>query len=116
MNDLTFLDSPGHPHSEALHVVERYTRVNHDALEVSMTFDDPEIYAKPLVTNKLTFRLMPNDEIGEWVACEDRIRLNMETDVCKITGGWEFEAYCNRRKKGEQADTSQPAKTSPGGY
>ena len=96
-NDLTWLDTWGTPHSESLHMVERYRRVNYDTVEVQVTFEDPEIYTKPLVGNTMTLRLIPNGEIQEWVVCDDRIRLVLETDVCKITGAWEFEAYCKRR-------------------
>ena len=100
LNEVTFLDSPGHPHSEALHVVERYTRVNHDTLEIETTFEDPEVYTKPLVGNKLLYRLVPDGQIAEWVQCDDRIRLVLETDVCAIHGAWEYEAYCKRREAG----------------
>ena len=99
-NDLTWLDTQGHPHSESLHMVERYRRVNYDTMEVQVTFEDPEIYTKPLVGNTMTLRRMPDTKIIEWVSCDDRIRLVMETDVCKISGAWEFEAYCKRREKG----------------
>jgi len=46
-NDRTWLDTAGHPHSDALHVTERYTLsdANHIAYEV--TVDDPKMYTKP---------------------------------------------------------------------
>ena len=104
-NDMTWVDSAGHPHSESLHTVERYTRPNYDTLQVQITFEDPEVYTKPLVGNTMTFRLMPGGQIMEWVTCDDRIRLVMqEPDVCKISGGWEFEAYCSKRKNDQQAN------------
>ena len=34
-NDKTWLDQTGHPHSDALHVIERFRRLDHDRLEVS---------------------------------------------------------------------------------
>ena len=104
-NDMTWLDSAGHPHSESLHTVERYTRPNYETLQIQITFEDPEVYTKPLVGNTMTFRLMPGGQIMEWVTCDDRIRLVMqEPDVCKISGGWEFEAYCSKRKNDQQAN------------
>lgn len=114
-NDLTWLTTNGHPHSESLHMVERYRRVNHDTMELQITFEDPEIYTKPLVGNTMTLRLMPNVEFTEWVTCDDRIRIVTETDVCKISAGWEFEAYCLRREKG--LPTNVPASgPAPPGY
>ena len=37
----------GTPHSEALHLVERFTRVSADTIHYTMTIDDPKVYAKP---------------------------------------------------------------------
>ena len=45
-NDKTWLDHTGHPHSDALHVVERLRRVNHDTLELAIAVDDPKAYTK----------------------------------------------------------------------
>jgi len=103
-NDMTVLDSPGHPHSDALHTIERYTRVSYDRLEIQVTFDDPEIYTKPIAGNTLIYHLIPNGEIVEWVSCDDRIRSLLEMDVCKIKEAWEFEAACRRREEGRGAE------------
>jgi hypothetical protein len=114
-NDLTWLDTNGHPHSQSLRMVERYRRVNQDSMEIQVTFEDPEIYTKPLVGNTMTLRLSPNIEFTEWVTCDDRIRIVLDTDVCKISAGWEFEAYCVRREKG--LPTNVPASgPAPRGY
>ena len=40
-NDKTWLDFHGHPHSEALHVVERFSRKDFGHMEVQVTIDDP---------------------------------------------------------------------------
>jgi hypothetical protein len=46
LNDKTWLDHTGHPHSEALHVIERLRRVDHNTLELAVTIDDPKAYTK----------------------------------------------------------------------
>src|SRR3984957_9215439 len=46
-NDKTWLDQVGHPHTEQLHLIERYKRVNQNQLELDMTIDDPGAYTKP---------------------------------------------------------------------
>jgi hypothetical protein len=46
-NDRTWLDFSGHPHSEALHVTERFRRGNFGSMQVSITYTDPKAYAKP---------------------------------------------------------------------
>ena len=48
LNDKTWLDQVGHPHSDALHVVERIRRVDHDTLQDDLTIDDPKAYKKAL--------------------------------------------------------------------
>ena len=70
LNDKTWLDSAGHPHSDALHVVERIRRVNPDTLEIEFTFDDPKTYTKPWKGQKL-FRLRPGWEIAEQVCADN---------------------------------------------
>jgi len=37
----------GIPQSEALHVVERFTRVDADTINYEVTIDDPNIYTRP---------------------------------------------------------------------
>jgi hypothetical protein len=46
-NDKTWLDQMGHPHTEQMHLVERYKRVSPTQLELDMTIDDPGAYTKP---------------------------------------------------------------------
>ena len=46
MNDKTEL--PGNiPHSEDLHIVERFTRTSKNRVELVMTFDDPKTFTRP---------------------------------------------------------------------
>lgn len=47
-NDRTWLDRAGHPHSEKLHVTERFRRVDFGHMQYQITFDDPETLTKPL--------------------------------------------------------------------
>jgi hypothetical protein len=70
LNDKTWIDSIGHPHSEDLHVIERYRRTKHDELEVAFTFDDPKAYTKPW-TATVVFGLKPDWELSEMVNCEN---------------------------------------------
>ena len=46
-NDKTWLDTTGHPHTEALRVTERYRRPDFGHLELEMTLQDPAVYSKP---------------------------------------------------------------------
>ena len=46
-NDKTWLDNAGHPHSDALHVIERLRHADSNTLELALTIDDPKAYTKP---------------------------------------------------------------------
>jgi len=63
-NDRTWLDPVGHPHSDALHVTERYHRAAYDALHIEFTIDDPKSYTAPWKM-QVDFRLRPKWEISE---------------------------------------------------
>jgi hypothetical protein len=64
-DDRTWLDNAGHPHSLDLRVQERYTRVNHNLLEVTITIDDPKTYTKPFVITKASFKWIPQQDFEE---------------------------------------------------
>jgi len=68
-NGRTRLDTIGHPHSDALHVIERFTRTDAGHIAYEVTIDDPKIFTKPW-TNKRTFTLRPDWEIMEY-SCEE---------------------------------------------
>jgi len=68
-NDKTWIDRIGHPHSEALHVVERIRRIDHDHLVDDITIEDPKAYTKPW-TAHLPFVLKPKWTLQEEF-CED---------------------------------------------
>jgi hypothetical protein len=50
-------------HSEALHIVERYHRLNKDTMEVEATIEDPKVLTKPWSVPKQTLRLANFDQI-----------------------------------------------------
>jgi hypothetical protein len=52
-NDKTWLDHLGHPHSDALHLIERFRRVDHSTLELQVTVDDPKAYTETFTGTKL---------------------------------------------------------------
>jgi hypothetical protein len=65
-DDRSWLNGGGYPHSDAMHVVERFRRPDHDTLELSMTIDDPKAYTKPWVSNApRVFKLKPKYELLE---------------------------------------------------
>jgi len=67
-NDKTRIS--GHRHTQAMHVVERYTRTAFDTIEYEAMVEDPNVFAEPLIfTGNL--ELHPEWEIGEYVCAEN---------------------------------------------
>jgi hypothetical protein len=66
-DDRTWMDPAGRPVSDALHVEERFHRVDHDHLELTVTIDDPKMYTKPWVAmNKFPMKLQdPHTDVME---------------------------------------------------
>jgi len=71
--DTTWVDLEGGlPHSEAMHLVERIRRTDHDTLVDDMTIEDPKAFTKP-ITAQQVYKLKPGWEIQEYV-CEENNR------------------------------------------
>ena len=66
----TWLDWAGHPHSEKLHLTERWRRLDFGHLEIEETFTDPEYYNQPL-NAKVTGTLVPDTDLLEYVCAEN---------------------------------------------
>jgi hypothetical protein len=64
--ETTWLGPTGYPHSEGMHIAERYHRVDHDTIAYDMTITDPKSYTKPVVTPHRTLKLKPGGEISEY--------------------------------------------------
>ena len=63
-NNKTPLDAMGHPHSDGLHITERFRRRDFGHLDYEMTFDDPKMYTKPF-TIKVPHDLLADADIFE---------------------------------------------------
>lgn len=71
-NDQSLLGGIGggpYPHTEALRMTERYRRTDYGHMELRVTFEDPQAFAKPYHEN-LTMTLAPREELLEFV-CEN---------------------------------------------
>jgi hypothetical protein len=75
-NDKTRLPG-GYPHTEAMHVQERFHRRDFGHLDIDITVDDPVMLTK-LVTVKVTEILLPNSDMVEYFCAEgERDAANM---------------------------------------
>jgi len=69
-NDRGWLDARGHTHSEALHLTERFHRVDFGHMEVQLTIDDPKTYTRPF-TIQLKQRLQADSDLLESFCTEN---------------------------------------------
>ena len=68
-DERTWVDKAGRPHSGDLRVEERFHRVDHDHLELTVTINDPKMYTKPwIAVDRLPFQLQTrNFDVREMI-------------------------------------------------
>ncbi|HTB16833.1 MAG TPA: hypothetical protein VK708_01905 [Bryobacteraceae bacterium] len=69
-NDRSWLDDDGHPHTEALHVTERFRRPDFGHLELEKTLEDPKALAQKWEI-PIKLELDADTEILEYVCAEN---------------------------------------------
>ena len=79
VNDESWLDKAGHPHSVNAHITERYTRVDHNHMQMVASVDDPTVYTKPFVLSKNEYRWIPDQEAEEQICVPSEMIRYMET-------------------------------------
>ena len=69
LDERTWIDNAGRPHSDELMVQETFHRVNRDIIELTLTVNDPKMYTKPWnALDKFTLRLQP-----EWFDIREQV-------------------------------------------
>jgi hypothetical protein len=62
INERTWLDHAGRPHSDQLRVEERFHRVDRDNMQLTVTIHDPKMYSEPWVAlDNFPLHRMPDD-------------------------------------------------------
>jgi len=64
-NEAAWGTEEGHPRSMHAIVEERYHRINHDNLEVTVTINDPKSYTQPYEVMKQVFTWAPDQQLEE---------------------------------------------------
>ncbi len=64
LNDKSWLDAYGHPHSEELHLVERYRRPEPNRLTLQFTVEDPKAYTTVWESDTKNLHVAPERESG----------------------------------------------------
>ena len=94
--DKVWTDNIGHPQSDSLHLIERWTRPDADHLQLDLTIDDPKYYTKPI---KITRNLkLQKYELIEFSCDEnnlDRDRLGPGLGTKDGTRGYDKQVIQN---------------------
>jgi hypothetical protein len=70
-NGQTWLDRAGNHHSDALHVVERYTLASPDIIQYEATLEDPKTFTRPWTIRMPLYRhIEPNAQLLEFKCVE----------------------------------------------
>jgi hypothetical protein len=70
IDDRTWLDTAGHQHSDKLRLTERFTKVNDNTIEWSVTFDDPVFFTEPWTVTRTVSRGKPTDRVMSY-SCQE---------------------------------------------
>jgi hypothetical protein len=70
-NDKFWFDSRGTPHTEQLHTIERWTRINYGTLINELTIDDPGAFSRPVHLRFTARALPPGQELMEFICTEN---------------------------------------------
>src|SRR5262252_412171 len=71
-NDKTWLAGTGTFHTDALHITERFTRVNKDQINYEVTMEDPNVLTKPWTLTS-TLMLREGTRLEEYICAENNI-------------------------------------------
>ena len=75
INGNRWIDPQGHPHSEALHLVERIRRVDRNSLEVEVTVDDPKAYKNSWRKKLVRLLATPGPRFWDSADCEELLQM-----------------------------------------
>lgn len=79
LDERTWINGAGYPHTMNAHIQERYTRADHNDLKLTVTVDDPKVYTKSFSMGSEYFRWIPNQEIDEKLCVPSEVMEYLQT-------------------------------------
>lgn len=79
LDERTWISGGGLPHTVNAHIQERYTRADHNDLKLTVTIDDPKVYAKAFALGNYYFRWIPNQEMDEKLCVPSEVQEYLST-------------------------------------
>jgi hypothetical protein len=92
-NDKGWVLSGGIFHSDALHITERYTRVDYDTINYEATIEDKKVLTQPFKTST-TMMLREGTRLREYICPENN------EDVQRLENFWRIRNSLNERRQG----------------
>jgi hypothetical protein len=84
IDERTWIDNAGRPHSADLRVEERFHRVSPDTFELTLTIIDPKMYAKPWnALDKFPMRLQSDAFDLREMLCSPSEQASFDKEVSK---------------------------------
>jgi hypothetical protein len=81
-NDKTWIGATGTFHSDAMHVTERYTRVDYNRINYDVTIEDPKVLTKPWVMHN-SIMLRPGTRLREYECAENNSDIQHYEELLK---------------------------------
>jgi hypothetical protein len=72
-DDKVWIDENANPHSDALHVVERWTRPDADHIHVDTLIEDSKFYTRPFTYSRTWVLGPPDEELHEYSCSENNV-------------------------------------------
>jgi len=72
-DEKVWIDENANPHSDALHVVERWTRPDADHIHVETLIEDPKFYTRPFTYSRTWVLGQPDEETKEFSCSENNV-------------------------------------------
>jgi hypothetical protein len=82
LNDRTWIGPTGSFHSDAMHVTERYTRVDYNRISYDVTVEDPKVLTKPWVMHN-SIMLRPGTRLREYECAENNTDIQHYEELLK---------------------------------
>ena len=72
-DEKVWIDENANPHSDALHVVERWTRPDEGHIHVDTLIEDPKFYTRPFNYSRTWIAGSPGEELHEYSCSENNV-------------------------------------------
>jgi hypothetical protein len=72
-DEKVWIDENANPHSDALHVVERWTRPDEGHIHVDTLIEDPKFYTRPFNYSRTWIAGQPGEELHEYSCSENNV-------------------------------------------